>query len=538
MSENIIRRPTEEQLAAINALRMGTPKIEIGAFAGTGKTSLFEMCVEDMPKTTNFIYIVFNKSGEIEAKERFAKFNNIEIRTVNALAFANYPERRGVNIAFYKRQDIERLLGLGFKQAKRTLELFEAYCNGDSLVIDNQNVQSLWDMMEIGKIDPTHSFILKSFHLNLATSVSLPILNKKIDVVMIDEYQDTNPVTLAIADLIQCKTYMKVGDKHQGIYAFRGANNIMGKDSDAATFKLTQSFRFNQHIANLANTLLSTYKGETAKLKGLGKQTAMRSACLLSRTNAELLTGIKTLYEARQPFKTIRDPKLLFDLPMSIHQMNKGGEARKGCFYLKWEYKKYQDSRTQYSSFTEYLKESAKLNKDKELMTACKMVERIPHDLMGKMEEKANEYFSQDMLKVKYFLSTIHTAKGLEWDYVKIADDLYDMPRMVADYIFQTYGDIGDTDKYNFIEQFREDALDGEVPTDLIEEFNLAYVAVTRAKVKVEYGGMMSTLLDPKEMQEQIRESYKDIREKAEDQELKQEEGKSKNNYMSMMVTP
>lgn len=536
MSQTTTRKPTEEQFAIISGLRSGIPKIEVGAFAGTGKTSLLEMCVEDMPRSTRFCYIVFNKSGEREAKERFARFDNIEIKTVNALAFANYPNRGDVKIAFYKRQDIERLLGLNYKQAKKTLDLFEAYCNSDAIIIENKHVQNLWDLMEIGKIDPTHSFILKTFHLNLATGIDLPISKKNFDVVMVDEYQDTNPVTLAIADLIRPKTYIKVGDRHQGIYGFRGANNIMGTDQEAVRYNLTNSFRFNQSIADKANTILSLYKNETQKLKGLSTKTSMQTACLLSRTNSELLTGIKTLYEAKEPFKTIRDANLIFDLPMSIHQLNNGGEARKSCFYLKWEYQKFQKARGEFGSFVEYLKDSAKKNNDRELITACKIVENIKHDTMKRMEETAHHYNGQKNLSVKYFLSTIHTAKGLEWDYVKIANDLYDLPAMIAQHIYGQYGDLGNVEKFDFIERYQEDLEEGNVDNALVEEFNLLYVAITRAKVKVDYPSLVAELLDRNVTNDNIKQAYKTIVEKEELQE--QAKDIAHDNFRQMMLNP
>lgn len=517
-------QPTEEQADAIGLLRSGVPLIEVGSFAGTGKTSLFEMCVEAMPRTTKFLYIIFNKSGEKEAKERFARFDNITAKTVDALAYRNFPSNN-ITIGFYKRQDIERLLKLNNKEAKKTLALFEEFCNGGELCIHNANVQAFWDMMEAGKINPSFSFIKKTFHLNLAlTPDNLPINRyDKNDVILLDEFQDTNPVTLEIAKLIRAKSYMRVGDHHQSIYGFRGASNVMGQDKEAVQCYLTQSFRFNQQIADKANAILSLYKGETKPLIGLSKQTSMKSACMISRTNAKLISVIQKLYDSKIPFKTIRDASALFDLPISIHSLQCGREARKSCTFLKWEHDKFKKENTS-GSFIEYLEVVSKQNNDVELKTAAKIAKEISYDKLEKMEEQTNIYNKQEGLSVQYFLSSIHTAKGLEWDYVKIGDDIYDYAYLVAEHIYGQYGEVSNPSKYDFVESFKEDYQGGFVKESTIEEFNLLYVALTRAKVKVEYPNCVESLLDKETANKQIHAAYQEILEREEKQELSNKE--------------
>lgn len=529
-------QPTEEQANAIGLLRSGVPLIEVGSFAGTGKTSLYEMCVEAMPDTTKFLYLVFNKSGEREAKERFAHFDNINAKTVDALAYRNFPSSK-ITIGFYKRQDIERLLKLNGKEAKKTLTLFEEFCNSGELCIANANVQAFWDMMETGKINPSFSFIKKTFHLNLAlTPDNLPI-NKydRYDVVLIDEFQDTNPVTLEIAKLIRAKSYMRVGDHHQSIYGFMGANNVMGQDSDAVQCYLTQSFRFNQQIADKANAILSLYKGETKPIIGLSKQTSLKSACMISRTNAKLISVIQKLYDSKIPYKTIREASALFDLPISIHSLQRGEEARKSCAFLKWEHEKFKKENSS-GSFIDYLQNTAKLNSDIELGSAVKIAKEIKYDLLVKMEEQTNIYNNQEGLNVQYFLSSIHTAKGLEWDYVKIGDDLYDYAYMIADHIYGQYGEISNPLQYDFVESFKEDYQGGFVKGSTIEEFNLLYVALTRAKVKVEYPNSVEALFSKKKANEAICAAYQNILEKEEKQELSGKQDMKRSYYNDLAI--
>lgn len=521
------RKPTQEQQAVIDALRAGAPSIEVGSFAGTGKTTLAEMTVESMPKGTKFLYIVFGNKNAKEAKERFERFGeeNVVCKTVDALALANFPRQKGENVdlGHYKRQDVERLLGMNFKEAKKTLEGFEEFCNSDALYIENPNVQALWDMMEIKKLNPSFSFIKKSFHLNLALNPKDLPVNKygKYDVILMDEYQDTNPVTLAIAQKIAAKSYLKVGDQHQSIYGFRGASNAMGADKGALKLYLSNSFRFNQSIADKANAILSLYKGETQKIIGLSTQTNMRNACMISRTNSNLIHVVKKLYEGKIPFKTIREASALFDLPMSIHSMQEGKEPRDSCKFLKWEHDKFKKGNFG-DTFIDYLKDSARQNRDIELSSAVKITEEIPFGLLGDMEKQTNAYNKQADLNAQFFLSSIHTAKGLEWDYVKIGDDTFDYPRMIAEHIYGEVGEIN-TQGYNFLEKFREDVQGGFVKQNVVEEFNLLYVALTRAKVKVEYSPSIAVLLNEQDANNAVKEAYDRVVEQSQKQEEAQE---------------
>jgi DNA helicase-2/ATP-dependent DNA helicase PcrA len=78
--------------------------------------------------------------------------------------------------------------------------------------------------------------------------------------VLVDEYQDTNRLQAAILDLLgsRHRNLMVVGDDHQSIYSFRGANfeNILrfpDRYPDAKLFKLETNYRSTPQILDLAN---------------------------------------------------------------------------------------------------------------------------------------------------------------------------------------------------------------------------------------------------------------------------------------------
>ena len=94
----------------------------------------------------------------------------------------------------------------------------------------------------------------------------------KFKYVLIDEYQDTNPVQYQITKLLAAvhENICVVGDDAQSIYSFRGATieNILQfqKDyDDVKVVKLEQNYRSTQSILNVANEIIKNNKGQLPK---------------------------------------------------------------------------------------------------------------------------------------------------------------------------------------------------------------------------------------------------------------------------------
>ncbi len=89
-------------------------------------------------------------------------------------------------------------------------------------------------------------------------------VRRRISHVMVDEYQDTNPVQARLVRLLAGEggNVMAVGDDAQSIYAFRGADvqNILRFPRDfpgASLVRLEQNYRSTQPILDLTNALLA-----------------------------------------------------------------------------------------------------------------------------------------------------------------------------------------------------------------------------------------------------------------------------------------
>jgi DNA helicase-2/ATP-dependent DNA helicase PcrA len=89
-------------------------------------------------------------------------------------------------------------------------------------------------------------------------------IQNKFKYILIDEYQDTNPLQAEMVRLLEPKTknILVVGDDAQSIYSFRGASvqNILNFPKtypDAKIFRLETNYRSTPEILNLANDVIA-----------------------------------------------------------------------------------------------------------------------------------------------------------------------------------------------------------------------------------------------------------------------------------------
>lgn len=114
--------------------------------------------------------------------------------------------------------------------------------------------------------------LLKMFELLRDFPEMLSKYQRKFKYILIDEYQDTNPVQYQITKLLAAmhENICVVGDDAQSIYSFRGATieNILQfqKDyEDVKVVKLEQNYRSTQSILNVANEVIRNNKGQIPK---------------------------------------------------------------------------------------------------------------------------------------------------------------------------------------------------------------------------------------------------------------------------------
>lgn len=340
--------PTPEQAHIIELARTGE-NLVVQAGAGVGKSTVLRMIAQDQPDK-RFLYLAFNRTTVRDATQSFP--SNVNPKTSHALAMASVGRRYAhrLNGGRQPSWQIAKTLGMGRTyltlrvqrpvyetvQGVRTLvgeeevpkvlqpgylaglviRSVKSFCQTADLTPgrshipwvsgidfprsdgvrsgDNNNVvrdaiedylDDAWtDVMDTnGSLPYDHNYYLKAFHL------SEPVLDG-YDVILFDEGQDANPCTQAIV-AGQKAQLIVVGDSQQAIYGWNGARDALQMFPEANVAWLTQSWRFGQAVAEVANEVLGTIPGADLRLSGnpsIDSQVGRLASfdAYLARTNA------------------------------------------------------------------------------------------------------------------------------------------------------------------------------------------------------------------------------------------------------------
>jgi len=500
-------RLTGEQVRIVLQDVKPSETLVISAFAGAGKTSTLRMYATLRPHL-RFLYICFNVSVREEAQRLFP--GHVTCRNAHQLAFAECgfkyrhklrDELRVEDIMMCS--DFRQLVHEVAQSEHPSSEVAEAclaslrkFLNSASPAVTDehivwpercpqnfgvaisQTVRSLWSRMRDTKDNEvlmTHGGYLKLY------SLSKPRL--RYDVILLDEAQDCNP---AIADIVASQNCSKVlvGDGHQAIYGFLGAQDVLkqaksGSQSTVFQRQLTRCFRFGPNIADVANFLLRAFKQETVPLIGRGQHAGSLIDTLrgglgnlegcpeppfafIARTNGAVIAMALRANDAGLGLSWvggIRSYRL--DLLLDLCLLAQGQRDRIGS------------ARIRAFASLEAIRAFAQRVDDREILARIELVRRcIPEDLTARLHRlqsnaEQSEAAGQNQRTCKppdICLATVHKAKGLEWNTVMLADDFaspMDMARVAADC---------------------SDSLGAGLTGPWVQEVNALYVAVTRAK--------------------------------------------------------
>lgn len=451
---------TAEQQGAIAS---PAKTVRVRALAGTGKTTMLVGYATARPKA-RILYLAFNSSVQKEGAGRFP--SHVESRTTHSMAYrAVGYQYKAKLVNTLRLQDIQRALGLGsqdYRLADQIQKLITAFtCSREaafaavapSLGARHQTdvlsgAERAWAIMcdpADTRLGMTHDGYLKCYQL------SSPIWSQ-YDIVLFDEAQDANPVT---ADIVfrQQAGLVLVGDSHQQIYAFRAAldamKNVPRQGID--DFYLTQSWRFGQPIADVANRLLS-WKGETHLLRGMaaggvvGEVYRQRQHTVLARTNGGLFRAAIRNMTASLHFVGGID-SYRFEQIEDAFYLSKGQLSNIRARHIR-------DFET-FAALSDFVSET----EDPEYRVLVNLVDKYGDRLRGLLASvRARAVERPEQADI--ILTTAHKSKGLEWSRVILADDFPDYPELM---------------------EMRQEA-----PATFEAELNLIYVAATRAREQLQ----------------------------------------------------
>jgi F-box protein, helicase, 18 len=426
--------------------------LKINAFAGTGKTTtLIEITKANENK--KYLYLAFNSSIVKEARKKFG--TNVDVYTLHSLAYKALEDKPKIRTNDYDMLSIQQILELSdanLSICSDIVKVLKRFCQSDANQIIEvrqyfdkahssvfEYVKVLWEKMEKREIEVTHDFYLKHFSMN---HKALEFLSDAYDGFLLDEAQDSNPVTIKIFNALQGQKIL-VGDKYQQIYQFRGSLNAMEMIKAKYEFFLTHTFRCSKSVVDEANKVLKNYLGAKKYLSSKREDETfeINNVAFIARTNATLIELIDNFKDEEDGINITRDVNEIFKTAINLFYFinEESNKLSKEFQYLK----KFSNE----DELKDYIEDYDLI----ELKTNLKIAKRYKTYLFTLKKEATSKISPLSNI----VLTTAHASKGLEWDSVVLMKDFKDL-------------DTVDEDK-------------------LVEEANLLYVAITRAKYEVSF---------------------------------------------------
>lgn len=487
-------KPTPEQAAFIASMREGN-SIALKAVAGSGKTTTLLLGLDETLRAKPALSVLlcaFNKRNAEDFAEKLDGFScpkeNLQIATLNALGHRTWMShtKKKINLNSRKIWDLikERIPYEKSKQMPDLSRLIDfarlwpmvppGAINGPK----DWNPTLLADFAEESDLDlgpfdfPTILDYVKAilaedirrgwlgeidFNDQLYLPVSQGAAFRKFDLVIVDEAQDLNGIQqeMLARSLKPGGQFVAAGDERQAIYAFRGADarsfHTLGSRFDLMPLPLTFSFRCPKAVVREAVKIVPEIRStpdapEGEVLRGTIKDIPPGSA-VVSRYNAPLIPLAFAFIRAGQA-ATILGAEIGKSLAKLVTQ-NAGETLEETLAKVKAHCN---------------LEAQRALDKSKEDLSSrwaekYELIDAIAYYSKAKsaydIERHILHLFSNE--KSIITLSTIHKAKGMEWDTVGFI-----APDAIPDRRARARGGVA-----------------------LVQELNAKYVGLTRAKKRL-----------------------------------------------------
>ncbi|KOU76782.1 DNA helicase [Streptomyces sp. MMG1533] len=473
--------PTPEQIHAADTFRSGRHLV-LQAGAGTGKTSTLCLLAADTKRRGR--YLAFNKDIARDAAARFP--STVQCRTAHATAFAALGHRYANRLNSPRQPAWRTGQALGIQRPVRiadreinqrtlshiVLRTVTRFCYSADGTLAHHHVPRLRGLDLPAErrqfVDAVLPFAAKAWadlqrpdhgvvrfeHDHYLKMWALTRPKIEADFLFLDEAQDTNPVLEQVftAQREHAQLVM-VGDSAQAIYGWRGATDVM-TGFEAEQLTLTRSFRFGPQIADEANRWLALADAPI-RLTGTTSIPAEVSNidhpdAVLCRTNIGAMTEVMRLLDEGHRVALTRGGQQLAQLAFAAHDLKGGRRTHHPELVL-------------FASWGDLQDYAAHDPAGRDLQPFVDLVNTHGPDAILAAVSALDDEAHADVT-----VSTAHKAKGREWSTVKIGTD-FPQPKDIdpgASAAHQAEEPVSDSDA------------------------RLAYVAVTRARHRLDLGGL------------------------------------------------
>ena len=504
---------SDYQLDIFDAVEHGDDNIAINAVAGSGKTTtIVAACKRLNASERDVIFLAFNKLIVEELKGKLK--NYAYVSTLHSFGFSilkrlyNQP-KYGMYIKVddwkYQKYVKDNAFSLSNIITPDTdaAKVFGFACNVDKLytlarinlieynendlsqlrnLCDEHNLLTLFDEVEVcNELLKTAYRMPRDLTIDFTDMIVLPLFHKDMiptyKYVFIDECQD---LSRAQRELMLCAAkngrFIAVGDRNQAINGFAGADcssfDKIASQPNTIELPLSVNYRCGTNMVRLAQEIVphiqahkGAIKGDVFHVKQLSKDLFKENDMVLCRTSAPLVGLCMKLIESGIT-AVVKGKDIAQDLKNLIANANTRDikallayleEEKQKCINIIKEQRKCDDAMAK--NATKYLN----------LEDRCKCIENIcMYSIKDTTQLKTyiNKIFSDENIENAVMLSTAHKSKGLEANRVMIL-----LPNKLPL-------------KYPHQQRWQE-----------VQEMNLKYVAVTRARKELIFVDLTETEL-------------------------------------------
>ena len=474
-------RPTEEQHAMIESFVRGESFIG-EAVAGSGKSSTIRMMVE-AAQDKKILCLAFNADIVSASKKRAPV--NVDWKTIHGLAYQNTPgdlkerlventlqiwmayenyiagneelrsridrigkarrelykektefydrdreRRKSINIlrntiVRYEQSEDQDFNETHFPELTKHQLMFKAMQSGldKKIIVEGiiapivEVAATLWkESIRTESVLPiTHNTYLKLFGLMPGAL--------GYDAIIVDEAQDVMPIARRIIDANVSTQKIWIGDGNQQIYGWNGARNIMRSLCGLRRMTLSQSFRYGPALAEYANKILAVKKrmdigAFVQEIRGTPEiETKVHTKerreipdVVIARTNAGVLEAAIELIEAGRKVHVVGGIGPFKTHLLEAYKLKTAGKVEGGGTFAS------------YGSWRDLVEFSKSID-GRQFGTTVRLVEKYQNavpELVAAIEQYVGRKGSRNVVTV----TTGHKAKGLEWQNVRIHEDV------------------------------------------------------------------------------------------------------------------
>ncbi|MBI5493140.1 MAG: ATP-dependent helicase [Deltaproteobacteria bacterium] len=289
--ENLLEGLDREQREAVSS---SSKRLLVAAPPGSGKTRVlslrFARLIKDGVDPSTLLAVTFTNRASIEMRERISALLPIDPALLNIGTFHSsclklLKKKTPLPVLYGREEQRKVLASLGAKRIDTLLERFSSFKNSGVPLSEEEQAAFHAYREALGSQG--------ALDLDDLVPEAISLIEKEPGIspflhLLVDEYQDINPVQARLVRLLAKESVFAIGDPDQAIYSFRGSSvrAFTGFTNDypgCEVINLKRNYRSFASIVNASSALIAhntdRIENTAQALKEGGEITAVECGC-------------------------------------------------------------------------------------------------------------------------------------------------------------------------------------------------------------------------------------------------------------------